>query len=432
VAQGAPVIDAFLVFFVVSIVPIAFVGIGGRAEHWLFVAWRGLQVATLGLAFVWIGGRLVRARWSDRLLVLAVAAALGYVALSYDGIAWDAQMEYHRVLLLADRFGSLSAGYAHGMVPWLLGYPPGTSLSVMWYRWLRLPSPNMALDVLVLLWTASFVLRHMHKVDASGKLIFFVLMATNVTMQWHVTFFYNNVLYALIWAQLILAPMLGSTLRPWEQCAYALVLVWLRPQWQIAAIPLVSSALATVVSAPSIDRRLLRDTILVATAAIAVAWLGGLHWYRVEAELDRQQQQLKEAVIEDVKAHQDPSLLRVEVETQAIEKLAPPPPPLFSSASASAIAWAWGVTKNLHWAGMLLMFAVGILAVVALRRRGIVFFVPWLSPLGLIVGTAAFARVYVNYRANTWALERMQMVVPILAAGAVTALHARLRAARRH
>lgn len=420
-------IDVFLAFLLVSVLPIAFIGVGGRLEHVLFLIWRALQLGALLLAFGYLGHRLWRARWADRLLLVVVAVALGYVALSYDAIAWDAQMEYHRVLLLADRWGSLSEGYAHGMVSWLLGYPPGASLSVIWYRTVRLPSVNMAQDVLLLLWAAVFVLRHMQRVDAPGKIIFFGLLATNAELQWHATFFYNNLFYALIWAQFVLVPLFGSTLRPWEQCAYALVLVWLRPQWQIAAIPIASGALAALLSAPSIHRRCVRDTALVALAAVVVAWLAGVHWYRIVGPLGLRQQQQKVATVAEAREHQDPHVLQIEVATQAVEKLAPPSSPLLSSASVAAIGWAFGVSWKLHWPGMLLLLAVGLLAVATLRRRGLVFVVPWLSPLALIVGTAAFAHVYPNYRANTWALERMQIVVPILAAGAVAALHARLR-----
>jgi len=41
-----------------------------------------------------------------------------------------------------------------------------------------------------------------------------------------------------------------------------------------------------------------------------------------------------------------------------------------------------------------------------------------------------FARSVASYQANEWALERLQIIVPILAAGVATALHQALRERR--
>jgi hypothetical protein len=416
-------IDAFLLFFLVSLVPIAFIGLGARTEHAIFVAWRVAQLATLALSFAWILYRLARGRWTDWLLLVAISLLVAFIALSYVGIAWDSQIEYQRVLLLAERYGGLTEAYRHGVTSWILGYPPGTSLSVAWYRWLRLPSPNVAQGVLFALWSTSLLVRHMRSLDVASKLLFFVLLVSGPLFLWHLTYFYNNLFYALIWGQLILAPMFGSSLRPWERCGYALVLVWLRPQWQIAAIPIGSAALATLLSEPTFDRRCLYETVLATLAALCVAWLGATYWQTAAARLTGAQDQVKSAILDDIAAHQDQRSVHVDVTTKTIERQSPPKPALWSKQSADAITWAYGVTKNAYAISLLVLAGVALLGLLSLRRGGLVFVVPLLSPLALIVGTAIFARSYPEYRANKWALERLQIIAPILAAGAAAALH---------
>src|SRR5262245_35035559 len=108
----------------VSIAPIAFLVVGERGEHGLFIVWRWLQVGTLFAAGGYVLYQLARGRRSDFVVLALLAAGVGFIALSYSGIAWDAQIEYHRVLLLADHYGSLTNGYRHGLTNWILGYPP--------------------------------------------------------------------------------------------------------------------------------------------------------------------------------------------------------------------------------------------------------------------------------------------------------------------
>jgi hypothetical protein len=419
--------DAFLVYFLVTLLPIAFLGIGGHSEHVLFVGWRWLQVGTLLGVAVFTVSQLARRGWRDLVILVLVATGIGYLVLSYIGIAWDAQIEYNRVLQLADHFGSLTEGYRHGVTHWILGYPPGATLSVAFFLTLKMLSPNFAQGALIVLWSGSFLLRHCKDVDLPGKLVFFAMLATGAHMTWHLTYFYNNLFYALIWATYVLAPLLGSTLRPWERCAYALALVWLRPQWQIAAIPIATSALATVLSAPSWNWRLVRDTALVTLAALTVAWLGSDYWRRASADLDRALSVENTAVIAATSAHQDPRTLEVEVTTRPFEQQAKPIPKLMSKESVDAVAWAFTVTKREYSLSLLFLAGAALLALVALRRRGLAFLVPLLSPLGMVLGTAVFARGYAEYRANAWALERLQIITPILAAGVAAALHRALR-----
>jgi hypothetical protein len=422
-------IDTFLGFFVVTLIPIAIPStIGPGAERVLFGGWRVLQLATLAVALLITLRRLVLGRWVDRLLALAVALALGYVALSCVYVEFDAQIEYQRVLLLADRYHGLWHGYRHGFSRWILGYPPGTSLSVIWYRWLHLPTANLAQDVLLFLWFANFITRHLRNLDAAGKTLFSVLLFSAPLVQWHATFFYNNLFYALLWAQLVLLPLFDATPPPRERCATALVLVWMRPQWQLAAIPILSSALTMIGVMPALDWRRVRDLALTTLAMLLVAWLGAIYWQRMIVRLSAMQQTEQSAIEHAIEASQDPHTLELAIESTPVKRRLFTPEPLLSRRSAGAVRWAWDVTMHSYAVSMTFLGAAALLALVLLRRRALPFLVPLLSPLGIIVGTAMFARTYGDYSANAWALERLQIICPILAAGVAAALHHHLRA----
>jgi hypothetical protein len=426
------VIDAFLVFMMVTLVPIAFLGIGGRAEHALFIGWRWLQVATLLAAGGYVLYRMATRSRRDLILLVVIAACIAYLGLSYVGIYWDAQIEYNRVLLLADRFGSLTEGYRHGNAHWIFGYPPGATLSVMFFSTLHMISPNVAQGILLVLWCGAFLVRHLRDVDLPSKIVFFLLLATGAQFAWHATYFYNNLFYALLWAQLVLAPLFGSTLSPWERCGTALVLVWLRPQWEIAAIPIATSALTTLLIAPRVDRRLVRDTTLATLVALAVAWHGNAYWQRASPILDQQMSQHGAALIDEAAATQhDSRTLDVQVTTKPTAVLATPVPALVSGESVDAIAWAFKLTREKYPLSSAALCMASLFALASLRRRGLAFIVPLLGPLGLVVGTAVFARGYADYRANSGALERLQIIVPILSAGVLAALPRTLRAPAR-
>lgn len=420
-------IDAFLVFFLVTLLPIAFVGIGGRTEHALFATWRWLQVAALLAAACFVLYRLIRRDWRALVVLVLVGAGVAYLDLSYIGIAWDAQIEYFRVLQLAKQYGSLTEGYRHGITHWIFGYPPGASLSVAFFQTLNMVSPNIAQGILILLWSGSLMARHMRDVDLAGKLAFFVLLATGSQLVWHYTYFYNNLFYALVWATLVLVPMFGSSLRAWEWCGYALVLVWLRPQWQIAAIPIGTGALSTLLAASGWSRRHARDTAIVAAAALTVAWLGSAYWQTASVELDRAMSRETTAVIAKLTEQQRSPVLEIEVRTKPFAQQYKPVPPLLSHASVAAVGWAYHVTARLYAVSLAVLALIGFVAVWALRRRGLVFLTPVLSPLAVLLGTAVFAR-YADLKTNTWALERLQIISPILMAGTLTALHRALRA----
>jgi hypothetical protein len=421
------VIDAFLVFFLVTLVPIAFLGVGGRTEHVLFVGWRWLQVVTLFGAGAYILYRLIRYDWRGLLVLVLVAAGVAWLGLSYIGIAWDAQIEYNRVLQLARQYGSITDAYRHGVTHWILGYPPGASLSVAFFLTLKLISPNVAQGILLILWSGNMLARHMRHIDLPGKLAFFLLLATGEQLIWHYTYFYNNLAYALVWATFVLVPLFGSSLRPWEWCGYALVLVWLRPQWQIAAIPITLGALATLASARVWSWKVLRDTALLCCAALLVAQQASTYWKSATIELDAAIAHENRAVIDSLTAQQNAPVLDVVVPTEPTVQQATPLPELWSRESVDAVKWAYHVTDRLYALSLGVLAGALLIALVVLRRRGLVFLVPLLSPLGVLVGTAYFAHVYAGYRANTWALERLQIIVPILAAGTLAALHHALR-----
>ncbi len=419
--------DAFLVYFLVTLLPMFFLGVGGRTEHVVFVCWRWLQVVTLFGAFAYVIHRLIRRDWRDFVVLLLIAIAVAYLGLSYIGIAWDAQIEYNRVLQLAREFGSITEGYRHGVAHWIFGYPPGASLSVAFFMTLKLISPNAAQGILLVLWCGSLMQRHMRDVDLAGKLAFFILLATGSQLTWHYSYFYNNLFYALVWATFVLVPLFGSSMRPWEWCGYALVLVWLRPQWHIAVIPIFCGTLSALASAPAWNRRVVRDIALATIAAFAVAWLGSSYWKTASITLEAQMSHHNVEVLDDIAAHQDQHVLEIEVETKPLTQQAAPPASFFSRQSIDAIQWAYGVTKRLYSLSLMVLVAAALFALIVLRRRGIAFVVPLLSPIGVLLGTAAFAYVYSGYRANTWALERLQIITPILAAGTLVALHRAIR-----
>jgi len=423
-------IDAFLVFFLVSLIPIAFLGIGGPTEAALFTAWRWLQVVTFLGASAWVLYQLARRDWRGLVVLLLLALVVAYFGLSYSGIAWDAQIEYHRVLLLAIRYGGLTEGYRHGVVSWVLGYPPGTSLSVAFYRSLHLLSPNVAQELLFLLWSGAFFVRHLRHVDLPGKLLFFAIILVDTRFLWHLTYFYNNLFYALIWAELALAPLFGSPMRPWETCGSALVLVWLRPQWEIAAIPIATGALATLLASPTWTKRLLRDAGVVTAAALVVARLAASYWQNAVGELGRLLNGHTVQVLDQLRTHPDFPALHVDVDTKAFMQQAPHTPALLSKESANAVAWAYHVSVDRYPLYFAALAALALLALVTLRRRGLAFLAPMLGPFIVMIGTAVFARSVASYQANEWALERLQIIVPILAAGVATALHQALRERR--
>lgn len=422
--------NGFLVYLLISIIPIALIGIGGRTEHVLFVSWRWVQVVALFAVSALLLYRTIRSGWRDLVVLVLVAAALAYLALGYTQIAWDAQIEYHRVIMLANSYGSLTEGYKHGITNWILGYPPGTSLSIMFYSTLRMPSANIAQNILALIWSASFMQRHMRDVDLAGKLAFFVLLAVGEHSTWHFTFFYNNLFYALVWAELVLAPLFGSSFEPWERCACALVLIALRPQWQIAAIPIGTSALSTLLTARTINRRLVRDLAMVTMAALCVAWLGSSYWREASTQLNTAISQEKLRALATTSAGQDARTLHVEVETNSVTEQRPPVPALLSKPSFEAVAWAFAVSYHAYRTTAWTLALAALFALIVLRRRGLAFVVPLLSPLALVAGTAVFARSYPEYRANEWALERLQIITPFLAAGVLAALHRAIRRGR--
>jgi len=416
-------IDAFLAFFLVSLLPIAFLGIGGHTEHVLFIGWRWLQVVALFASSLFVVYQLARRDRRGLAVLALVVVGVAYLGLSYLGIAWDAQIEYNRVLQLAQRFGSITEAYRHGVTHWIFGYPPGASLSVAFFLTLKMISPNVAQGVLLALWSGSLLTRHLRHVDVPTKIVFFVLLATGTQLMWHFAYFYNNLFYALVWATFVFAPMFGSSLRPWEWCGYALVLVWLRPQWQIAAIPIGVGALAALASARTWNLRVLRDTILMMTAALAVAWLGSTYWRSASAKLDEAMSRENADVIANITAQQASPVLEIDVHTRPLAQQTTTVPPFLSRESVDAVVWAYHVTAHAYSLSLVVLAAVATLALLILRRRGLVFVVPLLSPIGIVLGTAAFAHYYAAYRANSWALERLQIITPILAAGSVAALH---------
>lgn len=418
-----PMKDAFLVFMLVSFAPLAFpVAAGSSMEHVCFVGWRWLQVVVLAAAFGYVLMQLRRAPWVDRAIMLVLLMLALLAAASYGKVEWDAQIEYDRVVVLADRYGGLWNGYLHG-IQWILGYPPGTSLSALWYRTLHVPSPNWAQMALFLLWSATFLLRHLRAVDGLSKCLFFGTLIVMPMMQWHLYYFYNNLFFALISAEIVLLPLFDSRQEAWEQCGYALVLIWLRPQFALTAIPLVSAALTRLLTERR-DRRARYDVVAALLLALLVAWFGARFWARMMPRLSDLQTQHYADVAHAVAATQDQHVLDIEIATHMDP---PPTPPVLSNDSLGAIEWAYETSMGVVARSVWIMIGGALFAVVVLRRRGLAFFVPIVTPAAFIVGTAVFARSYPAYRDNAWALERLQLVTSVFAAGIIAALHFQLR-----
>ena len=162
-----------------------------------------------------------------------------------------------------------------------------------------------------------------------------------------------------------------------------------------------------------------------------VAWFGCALWQNAAAVATRQQADFRSANAQSIAATQDATVEHVEVATDI--RIAPqaPRPPWISRYSLDAVVWALAVTMHLYWLTFTLIGGAVLIALLALRRRGLPFLVPLLLPSALILGTIPFARYLPDYRSNAWALERLQLVSAVLAAGVLAAVHWQLRNAAR-
>jgi hypothetical protein len=426
--------DWFLWLMVWSVAPIAMpVHANAQLQEVVFYAWSAGQVALVVCALVAIIRRAAAARATTLLLVLGLGAITLAAAFSYSALQWDAQTVYDRVAHLWVQHRGWAA-YAHGGNPWILGYPPGASLYAVWGILLHLPTSNFTQCVVMFIWMATFILRLVEPLGPrrSGYLfaaLFFIVAAPGgwATPIWHYAVYYNNVVFAVIWMQLIYAGLVKHPDRASELLLSALVLVWLRPVVSIAALPLVSAAGIRWLS----GERLKRTGLLLA-AALAVQVTGVKMWQAKAAALEAQQASYQQAFQTAISEHKDPHTLELELRTPAspspsLATVADPPRQVF----VDATTWAKFVAMRTCAGEVYLLIVCAVVALALGWRRALAFAVPLGNLVALVVGTGFFALHYPMWRDNFEAWERMLIIVPILGAATATALDAELsRAAR--
>jgi hypothetical protein len=200
-------------------------------------------------------------------------------------------------------------------------------------------------------------------------------------------------------------------------------MVWLRPQFELTALSLVSMGLTRLLTTRW-QRRAVLETVATTVLALMVASYGARYWQRMMPVLANLQDSHYAAASTAIAAGQDPHALEIAIATH----MQPPPtPPALSSNSVEAIHWAYQTSMHVVAQSAWIVVGTALFALVVLRRRGLAFLVPILTPAGFIIGTAAFARGYPAYRDNAWALERLQLVTSVFAAGTLAALHFQLR-----
>lgn len=428
--RGArPPKDPFLIFLLVSNLPILFpVTRFTRVEAAFFFLWRFVQIGAL----VWTLGYILllaarRCTWPQRIFVGVMLVVAVLAACDYNEMFWDSVVLYDRLVLLAFQHHGLWQGIVHGGTPYIIGYPPGSSLSVLWYKTLGLPTANMANVAVTYLWLASFTVRYLAPTRRwTGMLILTAVIAYFPTLWWTLLYFNNNLLYALLWASVIGVALLGQRSSLAELCGYAVCLIWLRPQFELTVIPIVSAGAIYLVRGNR-----WRPIVLMTVAALVCANLGARLWRHdadrltaLQAEHDAQLR-VRSAV------GQDPAVLAVHL--PAFHADAPatphaPPPRSPREVERVAIRWAWKESYRWNDRPILLMAALSLIAFALGLRRGLAHLVPWLTLAGFIGGTAIFAKAYPDYQSIGGSMERMEIVLPLLAGMMAVALDAELAA----
>jgi hypothetical protein len=424
------VIDVFCLFMLWTVLPTALpVGTPPAIERVCFTGWAAVQVALLAFGLGYLVWRAVRATWSARILVVALAAIGAIGAFAYNRIQWDAQAVYDRVAHLAVLHRGVWTGFVHGGNDWILSYPPGASLTVVWGVLCGLPSSNFAHAVLMWLWGATLVVRVLPQTGLKRSgLVFFVLLFVYASPipwaipWWHYWLYYNNIFFSLVWMQFILCALIDLRMRPWEHLAYALVLVWLRPFFGIAALPVLSAgAIALLRGRPW-------KPVLWLTAAALVVQLGGVRaWHGKVTALTEAQGAYQRSALSQIEARRDPHALAIDLDTSihAASRTTAP------SAAAplgtrrrifiDAVVWAWAQAWAVGRYALLFLIMVPLGALVLGWRRALGYLLPLFNVLALVVGTGFFALGFPAYRANVEAFERMLIIAPILVAAVAVA-----------
>jgi hypothetical protein len=425
-------IDVFLIFLVWSLAPIALpIGTPRSVQGVLFYIWAAGQMALLVWACTYLARQTFRARRAEKCqvamyVVLAVFGASAHVALQ-----WDAQATYDRVARLTIEYRGLWSGLVHGGNSWILGYPPGTALTVVWAHLLHLPTSNIANVALLTLFFCNWTLRYVSSTGMwrSGfifaALVFFVSGPIGwATPIWHYVVYYNNIVFALIWMLFIFVELRQLRWSPAEHLGYALALVWLRPVVSIAALPILSVAAMRILRCRDAKR-----ACVLAAAALAVQCLGVVTWNAKEHGLERMQAAYERQVEQDVISHKDAQVLRIDIKTNPRptkqERLAP------VTAFERALSWAAVVTSNTCGGAMAVMAACSILAWATGWRQALVYAIPPLNLVALVFGTGFFAIHYPTYQDNYEAFQRLLIIGPILMAAVVVAIDAELAAHRK-
>jgi hypothetical protein len=405
-------VDWFVVFLAYSMMPMLFPQSAG-AETILFAIWRvGQIVLLLGVCVAlarefWRASRAAKASlvvWAFLTLVMCFAQRVTW---------WDAVVEYDRIILLALRHHGIWQGLIQAGDQYIFGYPPGASLSILWGSAFGLHC-NQAQTLLLFIWTSSFTLRYLSGHRWYSYCLFGLLYYLVHEIGWHYIYFYNNIIYTVVWAQLILVPLLRVQVRWWEQVLTALLLVCFRTQFSLALVPIVSGAMIhLLLNGPR------RRTIAISLAAVAVAFAFGKFWDARAGQAYERQKALLAAEATVTSAGQDPSAIEL------VYKEAPTPQAVNRvGVYREAIEWAWGITDfNYSWS-LILMAALWIFALALGWRVTLAYLVPLLTPAAIIVGTGPFALVFPQYKSYDSSLIRLETILPFLAAGMVVALDA--------
>jgi hypothetical protein len=412
------VIDPFLAFIAWTDLPLLFpAGALGAA---LFAIWSYLQVVVFFGAALLV---LYRAHRTGRSVALVVYAALVIavvIAFNYCELGWDAVALYDRVDLNFARNG-LWEGYAHAGTTYALSYPPGTSLTVMWGMRLGIMDSNFTHTFVVWLWFSSFMVTCVGKTGRFySPILFLFLFSVGPDLSWHEMVFFNNILYAAIWTQLIVTPLLRVRTSPWSLCLYGVVLVWLRPQVEMAAVPVLSNAaIQLLLDKPA------KKVLISVTAALAAMYIASALWtYRsgqianTQARLDRDQ-----AVVQ--LAGRDPAMQKIELPRRPPDK-APLPSRKAADVYGEAVQWAYDLTTQWYGPAFWLLAIVGLVAFTRGGRIGLAYTIPFLSPISMIVATGRFAQYYAGWKGLWNSLVRLELIIPILAAAVPVALEAEL------
>lgn len=424
-------IDGFLVWMLWTLVPIAVpTGTPAWLQHGIFYAWITGQFSGLIACTVYLVLQTIRARPLLQLQVIGWLIIGLFAAFMWTPLQWDAQAVYDRVAHLAIAQRALWLGLERGGNSWILGYPPGASLTVIWGKLLKMPSSNLTHCIVITLWAWNWTIRYISatRIGRSGFLfatLFFYVAAPVgwATPAWHYAVFYNNLLFALIWMQFLFAAWVDVSWRSWEPIGYALVLIWLRPVVGIAALPILSWAAISM-----LRRGNIRRIAVVAVAGFVVQVAGARAWVAKSHALESIQRAYADEVETEIAARRNATPLTIEVHTDPHHATNTP-----SSASrvfSEALTWATMVVRTTCGGGMLLLFVLALLAATLGWREGLSYVIAPMNIIALVIGTGFFAIGYRTYRDDYEAFERLLIIAPTLLAAAVTALDARLESNR--